>query len=321
MICRSCRIAICLIVATTLSILATLPIVYAQSNDPGNINKYYSDDVLADSVVFTCTIHLPEDGCPPKGISNYYMTVFSGKEKTHIHDLESLGRFSRRLREDLCMRYIPESYSCFMSHADFNNLKKGESHVMTIQMYPKLPLNDLSSPVVQDILSVCDRLSSKRWVHQWHLSSIPPKELSALRTFAFRRIPTDLFLENESVYVVELQPNPSSYFRSPLLFVSFPSSGKIFEFREYDQETRCSEIPAAPEQSVLELIERVHCGQPVPAPPDAKQVTGRRYYNVLVLKRMGEHFIPLAYEQSGVVFDPLSPDLRKQLEELVDRGE
>ena len=153
MICRSCRIAICLIVATTLSILATLPIVYAQSNDPVNINKYYSDDVHADSVVFTCTIHLPEDGCPPKGISNYYMTVFSGKEKTHIHDLESLGRFSRRLREDLCMRYIPESYSCFMSHADFNNLKKGESHVMTIQMYPKLPLNDLSSPVVQDILS------------------------------------------------------------------------------------------------------------------------------------------------------------------------
>ena len=175
-----------------------------------------------------------------------------------------------------------------------------------------------SSQIVQNILTVCNRLKSRRWVYKWHLSYFPPKELSALRKFAFRSIPADLLLENESFYVVELQPNPISYYRGQLLYVFFPSSGKIFEFREYDPETRIAVVPASPEQSVLELIEQVNSCQLIPSPLISEIINTSlsRYYNVLVLRRIGEHFVPKAYEHTGVLFDPLPPDIQKLLEKL-----
>lgn len=307
-----------LLAATIFFAVGIISTTHAQLNNLGVFNEYYSDYVLVDSIAVTCKVHLPEGDSASMGITNYHITFFSGNEEKQIFDLESLGRYNLHLREEICMRYIPETYSRFMDYSKLKNLKKGDSYIITIQLFPKAPLNDLSSTVVQNILSVCSRLSCRLWALKWHLSYTPPKELAALREFAFRRIPEGLLLENEYIYVVELQPNPISYYRGQLLFVAFPSSRKIFEFREYDPETRTMVIPASPEQSVLELIERVTSGDSLPTLSPKTVTDTSRYYNVLVIRRIGKRFSPLSYEPSGVLFDPLPADLRNQLEELLE---
>ena len=183
-----------LLAATIFFAVGIISTTHAQLNNLGVFNEYYSDYVLVDSIAVTCMVHLPEGDSAPMGITKYHITLFSGNEEKQIFDLESLGRYNLHLREEICMRYIPETYSRFMDYSKLKNLKKGDSYIITIQLFPKAPLNDLSSTVVQNILSVCPH-PVRTVVGGFHLLDLheTEDELKSLADRLMRQYPETTF--------------------------------------------------------------------------------------------------------------------------------
>ena len=267
--------------------------------------KYYSDYLNVDSLRGRCTITVPDSAKSfPDGFSSISLVLYNEGSTTKCYCVRELN--NRMLENDIVLKFIPNVYLSFWEFVRNNGTSRGKAFSVPFTIYPsersvRLRQSDLS-PFKDSLLFISNQLTSKKYTKKNKLSLTSTPSIEQLRFLAIINTADSVIIRSDSLIFVELTSMGPIYDnQSVYLFNTHDQSIVCFESIKdsaIKHTTNKNDPDYGPVYTLIRSIQREDWEQ-LRAPYATSDELDSFTYNILVIKKEGDRFLPILYEKTN----------------------